>query len=327
LIMDHCQALLPSYLRFVKGVVDSADLPLNISREMVQQDRHITQMRQWLTRKVLDHLLQLLERNRDTYLELWREFGPVLKEGLGIDAENRERLLPLLLCESSASPDALTTLGEYTTRMKPEQDAIYYLTGESRLIVEHSPHLEAFQSRGYEVLYFVDPVDELLTQTVTEFEGKPLKSVGKGHVDLGSEEERKQQQEELKDKSSAVSALLSRLQKSLDEWVKEVRLSNRLTTSPACLVSSAEDLSPGLERMLRRAGGAALPTQKRILELNPKHELLDKLETRFSQHQDDPLVDDYAHLLYGYALLAEGSAPPDPARFNRLFGELLTRSL
>ena len=328
LIMDRCQNLLPPYLRFVKGIVDAADLALNVSREMIQQDRHIGQMQSWLSRKVLNHLKQLLESDREKFRTLWGEFGPVLKEGVAGEGDVRDRLLPLLLFQSSHNPSALTTLDEYVARMKPEQTEIYYLTGESRAVVEHSPHLEAFQSKGYEVLYLVDPVDELVAERVQEFSGKPVKSVGKGTVELGNEDERKQAEADLSEQRKRYGSLLEFLQTTLADDIKEARLSSRLTTSPVCLVGADGDLSPALERMLRRSQGAdAVTQQKRILEVNPKHPIAAKLQERFEANQDDSVLVDYAQLLLGYALLAEGSELPDPARFNRAIGDLMVKGL
>jgi molecular chaperone HtpG len=328
LVMDRCEDLLPPYLRFVRGVVDSDDLPINISREMVQQDRLIQQMRKWLTRKVLDHLKTMESADRDKYLKLWGQFGRVLKEGVGFDFENKDRLVPLLYFQSSADPEKLTSLAQYVERMKPDQEEIYYLSGETRAAVESSPHLEAFKEKGYEVLYLVDPVDEFAIQGVTEFEDKKVKSVGKGTVELGSEEEKKQAEEDLKEKKQTYKDLLEYLQKSLDEHVKEVRLSNRLTTSPVCLVAGEHDMSPQMERMLRQTEGlGGMGPQKRIMELNPKHEILARLQEKFGADQKDPVLDDYAHLLLGYAFLAEGSDLPEPARFNKLVGELMVKGL
>ena len=328
LIMDRCQNLLPPYLRFVKGIVDSADLPLNVSREMIQQDRHISQMQNWLSRKVLEHLQQMLDSDRDKYKTLWGEFGAVLKEGVAGDGDVKDRLLPLLLFQSSNDPVALTTLDEYVTRMKPEQTEIYYLTGESRAVVEHSPHLEAFQAKAYEVLYLVDPVDELVAERVQDFGGKPVKSIGKGTVELGSEDDRKQAEANLSEQRKQFASLLEFLQTTLDDAVKEVRLSTRLIASPVCLVGADDDISPTLERMLRRSQGTGAGTQqKRILELNPKHAITSKLQERFEADQSDPLLVDYAHLLLGYALLAEGSDLPDPSRFNKSIGDLMVSGL
>ncbi len=323
-IMEKCEDLLPQYLRFVRGVVDSPDLALNVSREMLQQDRFITLIRKGLTKKVLDTLDEMKEKDYDTYLKFWTEFGRAIKEGTSSDYENKERLLELLIFESSNDPEKLTTLKDYVSRMKEGQNEIYYLTGESRSQVENSPHLEAFKEKGYEVLYLVDTVDELLTQSLHEYGGKKLKSAGKGSVALGSEEEKKQSEEELKAKEEQMKPLLEALQKKLDEHVKQVRLTNRLTNSPVCLVGAEHDYSPQLEKLLQKGKGGG-PKQRRIMELNPNHEILAKMKARFEQDQSDPLLDDYANLLFGYGLIAEGGELPDPVRFNRAVADLMTR--
>jgi molecular chaperone HtpG len=328
LIMDHCEELMPVYLRFVKGVVDSADLPLNISREMVQQDRHINQMRKWMVRKVLDHLKSMHADDREKYLELWGEFGQVLKEGINSDFDNRERVQELLLFQSSADAEKLTSLAEYVERMPEEQEAIYYLTGENRSLVEKSPHLEAFRDKGYEVLYLVDPIDEFMISSLTDYDEYKLKSVAKGDVELGSEEERKKAKEELEEKKESFGDFMGFLQKSLDEHVKEVRLSQRLKSSPVCLVSGEFDMSPVYERFMRQNEGMGeMPKQKRILEINPEHELIGKLRARFDKDEKDPVLGEYAELLHAYALLAEGSDLPDPAAYNRVMGQLMLRNL
>ncbi len=326
LIMERCEELMPRYLRFVKGVVDSPDLPLNISREMLQQDRHMVQIRRWLTRKMLETLREMQSKEEEKYLEVWNEFGRAIKEGVSEDFDNRDRLLELLLFESSNDPIKQTTLKEYVERMKEDQKEIFYLTGESRTQVESSPHLEAFKDKGYEVLYLVDSVDELLTQSLNEFEGKRFKSVGKGTVELGSQEEREKLKQELKEKEEKLNSLLEAMQKALDTHVKQVRLSNRLTASPACLVGAEHDYSPQLERLLQKGKGGG-PAQRRILELNPDHPILVRLHERFAANTEDPLVADYSELLLGYGLLAEGAELPDPAKFNRLMAELMTRAL
>src|SRR6185295_19065532 len=306
-ILEKCEDLLPQYLRFVRGVVDSPDLALNVSREMLQQDRHITLIRKGLTKKVLDSLEEMKEKDYDTYLKFWTEFGRAIKEGTSADYENKERLLELLIFQSSNDPEKFTTLKDYVARMKEGQNEIYYLTGESRSQVASSPHLEAFKEKGYEVLYLVDTVDELLTQSLNEYGGKKLKSAGKGTVALGSEEEKKQTEEELKAKEEQMKPLLEALQKKLDEHVKQVRLTNRLTSSPVCLVGAEHDYSPQLERLLQKGKGGG-PKQRRIMELNPGHEIL-------------------AKLLFGYGLLAEGAELPDVVRFNRAVADLMTRAV
>jgi molecular chaperone HtpG len=327
MVMENCAELLPAYMRFIKGVVDSADLPLNISRQTLQQDRHITQIRKWLTKKILDLMAELFEKDYDNYLKFWGQFGRALKEGASSDYENKERILSLLLFQSSADPEKLTTLKAYVERMKEGQEEIYYLTGESRAVVENSPHLEAFKEKGYEVLYLTEPVDELLAQSLWDYEGKKLKSASKGTLKLGdSQEEMEKAQEELKKKEEEATELFAAMQKALDDYVKQVRLSNRLVASPACLVGAEMDYSPQLERLLQKGKGGG-PKQRRILELNPNHELFIKLQGRFQQDREDKAIGEYSQLLLGYALLAEGSEIAEPTRFNRLVVDLMVKTL
>lgn len=326
MIDERCEELLPRYLRFIKGVVDSADLPLNISRQMLQQDRHLTQIRKWLTKKVLDALEELREKDSVKYLEFWGEFGRVLKEGVSFDYDNKERILRLLLFQSSNNPTELTTLKGYIERMKDAQEEIYYLSGESRNVVENSPHLEAFKENGYEVLYLTEPVDELLVQSLMEYEGKRLKSAAKGTVKLGSAEEKDRVEKALKEKEEESSELLQFLQQTLDQHVKQVRLSSRLVSSPACLVGTEADYSPQLERLLQKGKGGG-PKQRRILELNPNHKIFLKLQERFNRDNADRMLADHAQLLLGYALLAEGSELPDPCKFNDAVAELMIETL
>lgn len=324
-IMDDCKELLPEYLRFVKGVVDSEDLSLNISREILQQNRQIQRIRKGVVNKLLDSLKKLHDTDKDKYLAFWKEFGQVLKEGLYQDNENRDALLDLMLFESTNDPAELTTLREYKDRMKEDQDCIYFMTGESRAAIESSPHLEAFRDKGYEVLILTDNVDELWTQSMFEFDGKRFQSVGKGTVELGSEEERKKAEEELKTKQEEHKSLLECLKQKLDEHVKEVRLSKRLTSSAACLVGDQFDLSPQLEQLMR-AANQDVPKTKRILELNPNHPILEKLEAIYKADANDARLSDYAQLLYGQAALAEGNQPPNPGEFAKLVANLMVHA-
>jgi molecular chaperone HtpG len=326
MIMERCEELLPRYLRFIKGVVDSADLPLNISRQTLQQDRHITQIRKWLTKKVLDTLQEMMEKDYDRYLQFWEQFGRALKEGGSSDYDNRDRIISLLLFQSSNDPENLTTLNDYVERMKEGQNEIYFLTGESRNVVENSPHLEAVKEKGYETLYLVEPVDELLMQSLMDYEGKKFKSIGKGTINLGSAEEQEKTQKDLRQKEEETSGLLESLQKALDEHVKQVRLSGRLVSSPACLVGTEMDYSPQLERLLLKGKGGG-PRQRRILELNPYHETFIKLHERFRRNPEGKAIGTYAELLLGYALLAEGSELPDPVKFNRLMIDIILQTL
>ncbi|EST36289.1 heat shock protein 90 [Streptomyces roseochromogenus subsp. oscitans DS 12.976] len=324
-IMDDCEALLPPYLRFVKGVVDAADLSLNVSREILQQDRHIEMMRRRLTKKVLSTVKDMMTKDQDRYATFWREFGPVLKEGLVTDAENRDAVLALASFASTHHDSVPTTLQQYVERMKDGQDDIYYLTGESRQSIENSPHMEAFRDRGIEVLLLTDAVDEVWADTVGEYEGKKLRSVAKGQIRLDTEDddtadgEREKQTEEY-------AGLLGWMTEQLDEDIKEVRLSSRLTVSPACVVSDAGDLTPALENMYR-AMGQEVPRAKRILELNPGHQLVKGLNQAYKEREDRTELTETAELLHGLAVLAEGGQPKDPSRFVKLMADRLERAL
>ena len=213
LIMENCEDLLPRYLRFVKGMVDSSDLPLNISRQRLQEDRHIVQIRKWLTRKVIDALSDMAQNDKGTYSTFWKEFGRVLKEGVSFDFENKDKITPLLLLDSSEDPDKQTTLKEYVARTKSDQKEIFYLTGDSRETIANSPHLEAFKAKGVEVLFLSDPIDELMVQALTEYEDKKLKSIGKGTVALGSDEEQNEARKDLNAKQVEYLDLMSLLKK------------------------------------------------------------------------------------------------------------------
>ncbi len=325
MIVERCEDLLPDYLRFVQGVVDAADLPLNISRQRLQQEHHITRIRKRLTTKILDSLTEFWEKENDQYLKVWKEFGRALKEGVSSDYENKERLLPLLLYESSNDPEKLTSLKDYVSRMKPGQEQIFYLTGESRSQIENSPHLEAIREKGYEVLYMTEGVDELVVQHLFEYEGKKLKSVGKGAIELGTESEKSEAQKQLESKKEEFQPLIEFLQKTLEEHVKQVRLSTRLTASPACLVVEDHEFSPVLERALSR--GFAGPKTKRVLELNPNHDLISKMRTRLAANPEDASLANAAKVLHGVALLSEGSQITDAAPFNRAATEILSQAL
>lgn len=325
-IMDDCKELLPEYLRFVRGVVDSEDLFLNISRELLQQNRQIMRMSKGIVSKVLNALKDLKDSEEEKYKTFWSEFGRVLKEGLFQDRDNQAALLDLTLFASTQDAAQFTSLKAYLERMKPGQDAIYYMTGESRKQIENSPHLEAFKAKGYEVLLLSEPVDEVWTASVFEFEGKKFQSIGKGAVELGTEDEKKEAEENRKKKQETFNSLLECLKNKLDEHIKEVRLSSRLTSSAACLVSDTHDMSPQLEQMMK-AMGQNLPGTKRILEVNPDHPMLAKLQDLFERDATDPALTDYAQLLYGQAVLAEGGELPDPANFSKLIGNLMLKTL
>ncbi|MER7445230.1 molecular chaperone HtpG [Micromonospora avicenniae] len=325
-IMDDCEALMPNYLRFVKGVVDAHDLSLNISREILQQDRQIQVVRRRLVKKILATVKDLKANHAERYRTFWSEFGAVVKEGLIDDAENRDTLLELVGAASTHDPAEPTDLRGYVERMKDGQSEIWYATGESRAMLENSPHMEAFRAKGLEVLLLTDPVDEVWVERVGEYDGKPLRSIAKGEVDLDTDEERQQAEAEREQQRKDHAELLTWMGGALADNVKEVRLSSRLTTSPACVVGDAHDLTPTLEKMYR-AMGHEVPSVKRILELNPGHPLVAGLRKAHEQGGDQTELRETAELLYGMALLAEGGELADPSRFTRLLADRLSRTL
>ncbi|GAB3806689.1 molecular chaperone HtpG [Micromonospora zhanjiangensis] len=325
-IMDDCEALVPEYLRFVKGVVDAQDLSLNVSREILQQDRQIQLMRRRLVKKVLSTVKEMMTADPDRYHTFWTEFGRAVKEGLLNDFDNRETILEIASFASTHDAEKPTTLRGYVERMKEGQEHIYVMTGESRSMIENSPHMEAFRSKGYEVLLLTDPVDEVWVESVPEFDGKKFQSIAKGQVDLDTEDEKKATEAEREQQRADFAGLLSFLGTKLTEDVKEVRLSSRLTTSPACIVGDAHDVTPTLEKMYR-AMGQEVPQIKRILELNPTHPLVTGLRTAYEERPEDPALGETAELLYGMALLAEGGELREPARFIRVLADRLSHTL
>src|ERR1700759_3233982 len=323
-IMGDCEQLMPRYLRFIKAVVDAQDMSLNVSREILQQDRQINAIRRRLSKKVLSTIKDLQTERPEDYRTFWTQFGRVVKEGLMSDVDNQDTLLRISSFASTHSEEEPTTLAEYVARMKEGQEQIFYATGETRQQILKSPHLEAFKAKGYEVLLLTDPVAEVWVGSVTEFDGKPLQSVAKGEVDLDSDEDKSEAEREEQEKDFA--DLLAWLKETLSDHVKEVRLSSRLTESPACLITDAFGMTPALARMYR-ASGQAVPVGKRILELNPTHPLITGLRQAQQERADDPTVAETAELLYGTALLAEGGALQDPARFAELLAERLARTV
>ncbi|MBV7701769.1 molecular chaperone HtpG [Nocardia nova] len=341
-IMDNCEELMPEYLRFVKGVVDAQDLSLNVSREILQQDRQIQMIRKRLVRKVLSTIKDMqgaesaesgdgaATAEESKYRTFWNEFGRVLKEGLLSDFDNRETILQVSSFASTHSDSEPTTLAQYVERMAEGQDKIYYMTGESRQQIENSPHMEAFEAKGLEVLILTDPVDEMWVGSVPDFDGKPFQSIAKGEVDLETEEEKKASEQLREQQEKDFGDVLKWLQETLSDSVKEVRLSSRLTTSPACVVGDVFDFTPQLERMYR-ASGQALPESKRILELNPEHPLVTGLRDAYAANKDTAEESGElaatAELLYGTAILAEGGELKDPAHFAQLLADRLTKTV
>ena len=330
-IMDECRELMPEWLRFVKGVVDAEDLSLNVSREMLQQDRQIRVIRKHLVKRTLDSLADLAREDSEKYLGFWVQFGPVLKEGLlgPSDPKEQQRILDLVRVASTHDETALTSLGEAVDRMSDDQEVIYYLVGTSRDVLANSPHLEAFREKGIEVLLFVDHVDEVwLEQMPPEYREKKWQSVGRGEVDLDpqSGDDKEAASEEREQDESGFRDLIACLRAAVQEQVKEVRLSQRLTSSAACLVLEEGEMSPRVADMLRQAG-QDVPDVKPILELNAKHPLLPKLQEIFQTDAKDPRLAEYAGLLYGQAVLAEGGHLDDPGAFSRKLADLMVRAL
>ena len=325
-IMDNCEALLPRYLRFAKGVVESNDLPLNVSREILQEDVVIKQIEKSVTTKILSELKSMMKKSEEDYLTFYREFGKVLKEGIEVDPTNKDKIKNLLLFESSRTePGKYVSLKEYTERMVLDQKEIYYITGTSRGAVENSPHLEVFKQKEIEVLFMVEPVDEFILAGFGEYDGKKLKSIAQGDIDLGSEEEKKIADEQKKEASGKYKKLIKKVQDSLKDDVKEVRLSDRLTDSASCLVTDEGDMNPQMERIFA-AMNQPVPETKRILELNPGHPVIEAMNDLFTADKKDPKVADYSELLYDQALLTEGIDIKDPARFAQLISDLMVQA-
>ncbi|WP_036837835.1 molecular chaperone HtpG [Polaromonas sp. CF318] len=313
-IMDDAQALMPTYLRFVKGVVDSSDLPLNVSRELLQESRAVKAIREGCTKRVLGMIEDLAANDADKFKSFYAEFGAVLKEGLGEDFANRDRLSKLLRFASSTTDTVSVGFADYKARMKEGQDAIYYITADTLAAAKNSPQLEIFRKKGIEVLLMADRVDEWALNYLHEFDGTPLQSVAKGAVDLGKlqDEDEKKAAEEAQ---TQFKPILDKLKEALKDKAKDVRATTRLVDSPACLVVQDGDMSTQLARMLKQAG-QAVPEVKPILEVNAQHPLVKKLES--GEH-----FDDLAHILFDQALLAEGGMPNDPAAYVRRVNALL----
>ena len=320
-IMDDAEQLMPIYLRFVKGVIDTNDLPLNVSREILQESRDVKVIREGSTKRVLGMLEELAnadeQEKKDKYADFWKEFGQVLKEGIGEDASNKERIAKLLRFASTHNDSDTQTvsLADYVGRMKPEQDKIYYVTADGWTAAKNSPHLEIFRKKGLEVLLLTDRVDEWMLSFLTEFEGKQLISVAKGDLDLGKleDETEKKQKEETQ---TEYKDLVEKMKTALTEKAQDVRITFRLTDSPACLVSGDDELSGNLLRMLKASGQAA-PESKPILEINPNHPLVQRLK------YEDGKFNDWSSILFDQAMLAEGGTLTDPAGFVKKLNDML----
>jgi molecular chaperone HtpG len=322
-IMDDAEQLLPNYLRFVRGVIDSADLPLNVSREILQESRDVKAIREGCSKRVLSMLEDMAENRKEDFSAFWKEFGQVLKEGMAEDFSNKERIAKLLrfATTQTTSGDATISLADYIARMKPEQEKIYYVTADTEVGARNSPHLEVFGSKSIEVLLLTDRVDEWMLNYLQDFEGKQLVSVARGDLDLG-----KLETEEDKAKAEKIGEefkpLIASIQETLKDQVKEVKISSRLTDSPACLISDDGDMSGHLERLLKQAGQKA-PERKPILEINPDHPLVKAINADTNSAQ----AGEWAKLLFDQALLAEGGQLQDPAAFVKRVNQLLVAGL
>ena len=317
-IMDAAEQLMPAYLRFMRGVVDSDDLPLNVSREILQHSRQVDAIRNASVKKVLGLLEDIAKTDQEKYAKVWQNFGQVIKEGPGEDFGNRERIAKLLRFASTRNdtPAEDVSLEDYVSRMKPEQKKIYYIVADSFTAAQHSPHLEVFRHKGIEVLLLHSRIDEWLTAHLTEFDGKPLQSVAKGDLDIGEfADEDKQEAEQA---AEAAKPLVERMQKVLGEKVKSVRVSSRLTSSPACLVVQDHDMGIAFHKMLK-AAGHDVPSAAPILEINAKHALVAQLENM----DDEARFADWTRLLFDQALLAEGGQLDDPSDYVRRLNDLL----
>ncbi|MEO4040156.1 molecular chaperone HtpG [Hoeflea sp. CAU 1731] len=328
-ITEDTSGLLPTWLRFLRGVVDSEDLTLNISREMLQTDPKLAKIRTGLTKKVLTEIKKKAEKKPEEYETFWSNFGAVVKEGLIEDATLRDRILEICWFTSTEGSGQIS-LADYVGRMKEGQDAIYYIAGEDAVKIAHSPHLEGFKAKGIEVLLLSDPVDEFWMQHVTEYEGKPFKSITRGAADLDAikgEESSDEKKED--DDTASLDSLIAAIKQELGAEVKDVRSSKRLTESPVCLIADEGDMDVNLERLLKRHGrlqGGGMP---RILEINPGHTMVKKLAERagHSDAENDPLLKDAAHLLLDQARIADGEAPADPVEFGRRLTAVMESAL
>ena len=318
-IMDDAEQLLPVYLRFVRGVIDSADLPLNVSREILQESKDIEAMRGGNVKRVLSMIEDLAENHKEKFATFWKEFGKVIKEGVVEDHGNKERIAKVLRYASTHTDTDVqdVSLADYVARMKPEQEKIYFVTAETFAAAKNSPHLEVFRKKGVEVLLMCERVDEWVSQHLTEFEGKPLQSVAKGRLELGKLEDEAEKKAQEKEEGEA-KPLLERIKKALGETVKDVRVTLRLTDSPACLVADEHDMGANFERMLK-AAGQNVPASKPILEINPHHPLVQRLK----DEADEARFGDLAKVLFDQSMLAEGGQLEDPAGFVKRLNQLM----
>ena len=315
-IMDHCEAMLPPYLRFVKGVVESADLPLNVSREVLQDNKIVNVIKKNITKKVLDTLTEMKKEDLEAYTAFYDQFGRILKEGVYHDFERKDAIADLLLFESTKTePGKKITLAEYVERMPEEQKEIYYMTGPDRATAESSPYLEVFKEKGIEVLLMTDDIDDLIISSLGQYQEKELQSAIKGDLDLGDGDKKEERQKEYSD-------LLALMKEQLKDVVGDVRVSGRLKDSAVCLVAGEHDLDPQMAKMFR-AMGQNVPQGQRTLEVNPDHPLITKMQALFAAEAKNDRLKEYVDLLYDQALLLEGDRPRDPVAFAKAMSQLM----
>lgn len=313
-IMDDCKELLPEYLRFVKGIVDAPDLNLNVSREILQQDRLVKNIRKNVTKKILELLAGM---DKEQYEKFYAEFGSVIKEGLHSDWENKDKIADLLRYRTSKSGDTLISLQDYVTNMKAEQKEIYYITGDNLSTLINSPHLESLREKDYEVLLMTDPVDEWVTMSLTEYKEKKLRSAEKGELDLDKADEKKKDE---------YTALFDCIKSHLESKIKEVKPSSRLKASLSCLSGDDYDMSAYMEKILKASGQKA-PEVRRVLELNVNHPVLPKIKALFEKEKDSEKLKDYSNLLLDMAIIGEGGKVENPSQFSKMVGELMSQAL
>lgn len=325
-IMEKCKELVPEYLGFIRGIVDSPDFSLNISREILQHSSQLKTISKNIEKKVLGALKFMLENEREKYIKFWKEFGKAIKAGIYSDyGMNREKLQDLIMFESSHS-DELTTLDEYVKRMPEGQKEIYYAAGRDKQSLKNTPQMEMLKEKGYEVLYFVDKIDEFASVVITTYKEKPLKNISGADLNLENEEEKKEKEEKRKEKEVESKSLLELLKKHLEKEVQDVRLSSRLKSSAVCLVSGADGISLNMEQVLNEAAMSNMPAPKatRILEINPDHKVFSKLSEIFASNPKSERLRDFAEILYNQALLIEGIAPADPVKFASQISEFMS---
>ncbi len=313
-IMDDCKELMPEYFRFIKGVVDAPDLNLNISREILQQDALVRNIRKNLIKKIISTLDQMESSEFDKF---YNEFGAVIKEGIHSDWENREKLTSLARYKTTKSDGKWVSLKDYVNNMKPDQKDIYYLTGDNLSAILNSPHLETLKEKDYEVLLMTDPVDEFVIQALPEYEKKPFKSAEKGDLGLDKTDEKKKE---------TYSSLFEKIKSHLEDKIKDVKPSSHLKDSVSCLSGETYDMSAYMEKLLK-ASGQPMPDTKRILELNINHPVMEKVQQIFEKNNEDDALKDYSNLLYDLAIVTEGGKVENPARFSKLIGELMAKAL